>query len=167
SARHRAYAQRAFRASAGLGFRCQRRAARRRGARRLQRRLCDQIRSRSRIGCRRRRTGRPGVWTGRRDGRRVERFALLVSVRMTLVAVGALLALAAVSLGLRTTSLLIPRAHPLVRLAASSIIGAILVVATLQICDRYRVHDLGLGLLLSVAPVGVYDLAKWWFRRKL
>jgi hypothetical protein len=86
---------------------------------------------------------------------------------MTLVAVGALLALAAVSLGLRTTSLLIPRAHPLVRLAASSIIGGILVVATLQICDRYRVHDLGLGLLLSVAPVGVYDLAKWWFRRKL
>ena len=86
---------------------------------------------------------------------------------MTLVAVGALLALAAVSLGLRTTSLLIPRAYPFVRLAVSSVIGTILVVATLQICDRYRVHDLGLGLLLSVAPVGVYDLAKWWFRRRL
>jgi hypothetical protein len=42
----------------------------------------------------------------------------------------------------------------------------ILVVATLQICDRYRVRDLGLGLLMSVAPVGVFDLAKWWFRRK-
>jgi hypothetical protein len=85
---------------------------------------------------------------------------------MTLVAVGVLLALAAVSLGLRTTSILMPRVHPLVRLAVSSIIGTILVVATLQICDRYRVHDLGLGLLLSVAPVGVFDLAKWWFRRK-
>jgi hypothetical protein len=85
---------------------------------------------------------------------------------MTVVAVGVLLALAAVSLGLRTTSLLIPRVHALVRLAASVIIGSILVLATLQICDRYRVHDLGLGLLLSVAPVGVYDLAKWWFRRK-
>ena len=77
-----------------------------------------------------------------------------------------LLALAAVSLGLRTTSLLMPRVHPLVRLAASAVIGTILVVATLQICDRYRVHDLGLGLLLSIAPVGVFDLAKWWFRRK-
>lgn len=85
---------------------------------------------------------------------------------MTLVAVGLLLALAAVSLGLRTTSLVMPRLHPLVRLAVASIIGTILVVATLQICDRYRVHDLGLGLLVSVAPVGVFDLAKWWFRRK-
>lgn len=85
---------------------------------------------------------------------------------MIVVAVGVLLALAAVSLGLRTTSLLIPRVHPHVRLAASIIIGSILVLATLQICDRYRVHDLGLGLSLSLAPVGVYDLAKWWFRRK-
>ena len=47
----------------------------------------------------------------------------------------------------------------------SGIIGTILVVATLQICDRYHVHDLGLGLLVSLAPVGVFDLAKWWFRR--
>jgi hypothetical protein len=80
--------------------------------------------------------------------------------------VGVLLGLAAVSLGLRTTSVLIPRVHPLLRLAVSSVIGTILVLATLQICDRYRVHDLGLGLLLSLAPVGIFDLAKWWFRRK-
>ena len=86
---------------------------------------------------------------------------------MTLVAVGVLLALAAVSLGLRTTALVIPRLQPLLRLAVSGIIGTILVVSTLQICDRYRVQDMGLGLLLSVAPVGVYDLAKWWFRRNL
>lgn len=85
---------------------------------------------------------------------------------MTLVAVGVLLGLAAVSLGLRTTSLIVPRLHPLLRLAASAVIGTILVVATLQICDRYHVHDMGLGLLVSVAPVGVYDLAKWWFRRR-
>ena len=85
---------------------------------------------------------------------------------MTVVLVGVLLALAAVSLGLRTTSLLIPRVHPLFRLAASSLIGTILVLATLQICDRYHVHDLGLGLLVSLAPVGVFDLAKWWYRRK-
>lgn len=85
---------------------------------------------------------------------------------MILVAVGIVLALAAVSLGLRTTSLIIPHVNPDIRLAASGIIGTILVVATLQICDRYRVRDLGLGLLMSVAPVGVFDLAKWWFRRK-
>ena len=84
---------------------------------------------------------------------------------MTLVATGVLLALAAMSLGLRTTSLLIPRVHPLLRLAVSSIVGTILVLATLQISDRYQVHDLGLGLLLSLAPVGVFDLMKWWFRR--
>ena len=84
---------------------------------------------------------------------------------MTLV-VGLLLALAAVSLGLRTTSLVMPRLHPVVRLAAASIIGTILVVAALQVCDRYHVHDLGLGLLVSIAPVGVFDLAKWWFRRR-
>jgi hypothetical protein len=84
---------------------------------------------------------------------------------MTVVLVGVLLALAAVSLGLRTTSLLIPRVHPLFRLAVSSVIGTILVLATLQICDRYHVHDLGLGLLISLAPVGIFDLAKWWFRR--
>jgi hypothetical protein len=84
---------------------------------------------------------------------------------MRLLVVGVLLALAAVSLGLRTTSLLIPRVHPLLRLAASSVVGTILVLATLQICDRYRVHDLGLGLLISLAPIGIFDLAKWWYRR--
>jgi len=84
---------------------------------------------------------------------------------MTLVFVGVLLALAAVSLGLRATSLLISRVPPLLRLAVSSVVGTILVLATLQICDRYRVYDLGLGLLLSLTPVGIFDLAKWWFRR--
>ncbi len=78
--------------------------------------------------------------------------------------VGALLALAAVSLGLRTTSVLIPRVHPLVRLLVSIIIGIVFVLVTLQISDRYQVHDLGLGLLVSMAPVGIYDLAKWWYR---
>lgn len=85
---------------------------------------------------------------------------------MILVVVGTLLALAAVSLGLRTTALLMPVAHANARLIVSSVIGTILVVAALQICDRYQVHDLGLGLLLSLSPVGVYDLAKWWFHRR-
>jgi hypothetical protein len=85
---------------------------------------------------------------------------------MTLVVVGPLLALAAVSLGLRSTALLMPVVPPNVRLIASSIIGTILVAAALQICDRYQVHDLGLGLLVSLSPVGVYDLAKWWHHRR-
>ena len=81
---------------------------------------------------------------------------------MTAVFVGALLALAAVSLGLRTTSILIPRVHPLVRLLVSVIIGTALMMVTLQISDHYYVHDLGLGLLVSLSPVGIYDVAKWW-----
>ena len=84
---------------------------------------------------------------------------------MTFV-IGILLALAAMSLGLRTTSLLIPRIAPLARLLVSAIVGTILVTAALQICDRYHVHDLGLGLLLSLAPVGIFDLMKWWYRRQ-
>jgi hypothetical protein len=86
---------------------------------------------------------------------------------MTLIVIGVLLALAAVSLGLRTTALLIPRVRPLVRLVASAIAGTILVLAALRLCDRYGVHDLGLGLLLSLSPVGLFDLGKWWFRRRI
>jgi hypothetical protein len=85
---------------------------------------------------------------------------------MTLIVTGILLALAAMALGLRAASLLIGRAGALVRLIAGAIIGTILVLATLQICDRYGVYDLGLGLLLSLSPVGIFDLAKWWYRRK-
>ena len=85
---------------------------------------------------------------------------------MSVLAIGVLLALAAITLGLRTTSVLMPRVPPLVRLAASALIGTILVLATMQLCDRNGVHDLGLGLLLSLSPVGVYDLTKWWFLRR-
>ena len=84
---------------------------------------------------------------------------------MTVLLVGPLLALAALSLGLRTTWILIPRVHPIVRLVAACLIGTIFTVATLQVCDRYSVYDLGLGLLLSLSPVGVFDLLKWWYRR--
>ena len=45
--------------------------------------------------------------------------------------------------------------------------GSALVVGLMQVSDAYDTHDLGLGLLMSLAPVGVYDLAKWWFRRRL
>lgn len=83
---------------------------------------------------------------------------------MTEFFVGVLLALAAISLGLRTTSVLIPRVHPLARFLVSVIIGTALMMVTLQISDRYYVHDLGLGLLVSLSPVGIYDVAKWWGR---
>jgi len=83
---------------------------------------------------------------------------------MTDAFVAVLLALAALSLGLRTTSVLIPRVHPLLRLLIGGIIGTAVTTATLRICDSYRVHDLGLGLLVSLAPVGVYDLVMWWSR---
>lgn len=81
-----------------------------------------------------------------------------------IVVVVSLLALAAVSLGLRTTSVLIPRAHPLLRLLVASVIGTIFVTVTLQVSEQYQVYDMGLGLLVSLSPVGVFDLSKWWFR---
>jgi hypothetical protein len=86
---------------------------------------------------------------------------------MTALVTWPLVALAAASLGLRTTSVLIPQIHPIVRLMASLVIGRALVVASLRISESYQVYDLGLGLLISLAPVGVFDLLKWWFRFKI
>lgn len=77
---------------------------------------------------------------------------------------GALLALTALSLGLRSTSLLAARLHPVARLLLSAIIGSVLVVAVMQWAMRNELHDLGLGLLLSLSPVGVFDAMKWWYR---
>jgi len=76
-----------------------------------------------------------------------------------------LLLLAALSLGLRTTSVLVkPTVHPLIRLVAASAIGIVMTAAMLELCESYQVFELGLGLLLSISPVGLFDLAKWWFR---
>ncbi len=87
---------------------------------------------------------------------------------MTSFLVNVSLLLAAASLGLRVTSVLIgPRLHPVLRLLCALLIGAALVVGLMQVSDAYEIHDLGLGLLMSLAPVGVYDLTKWWFRRRL
>jgi hypothetical protein len=85
---------------------------------------------------------------------------------MSLVIV-ALLALAALSLGLRTTSVLIPGVHPLVRLVVSSIIGGVMTLAFLELCRSYQVFEFGLGLLVSLSPVGAYDLMKWFFRTRI
>lgn len=83
---------------------------------------------------------------------------------MTALVIGPLLGLAAASLGLRTTSVLFPRIHPVVRLMVSMAIGVVFVTVVLQLAEKYFVYDMGLGLLLSLAPVGIFDLLKWWFR---
>ena len=78
----------------------------------------------------------------------------------------ALLVLAALSLGLRTTSVLGPLLNPFIRLALALVIGGIMTMAILELCRSFQVFELGLGLLLSLSPVGLFDLAKWWFRRR-
>lgn len=76
-----------------------------------------------------------------------------------------LVALAGLSLGLRTTSVLLPpRPHPLDRLALSILAGALWTAVVFEVFDSYRLFDFGLGLMLSLSPVGLFDLTKWWFR---
>ena len=77
----------------------------------------------------------------------------------------ALLVLAAMSLGLRMTSpWLDASVHPVVRLTASLAVGGLMLLVALEVCDSYRVFELGLGLLLSLSPVGLFDLVKWWYQ---
>jgi hypothetical protein len=84
---------------------------------------------------------------------------------MTSLVVAVLLALASISLGLRTTSLYAGnRMHPAARLSLAVVTGGLMTALILQVCETYRVFELGFGLLLSLSPVGLYDLAKWWFR---
>ena len=85
---------------------------------------------------------------------------------MIAVLQGILLALTALSLGLRTTSLLERRLPPLLRMLLAAIIGSMFVMTVMQLAMRHDLHDLGLGLLLSLSPVGVFDMLKWWFRWK-
>jgi hypothetical protein len=76
----------------------------------------------------------------------------------------ALLVLAALCLGLRTTSVLVgARVHPFMRLLLSLLIGGVMALALLQLCRSYNVFEFGLGLLASLSPVGLFDAAKWWF----
>ena len=76
-----------------------------------------------------------------------------------------LVALAAIALGLRTTAVLLaPTVHPLGRLLLSIAAGALITMVILELADSYGVFELALGLLLSLSPVGVFDLARWWFK---
>ena len=75
-----------------------------------------------------------------------------------------LVALAAISLGLRTTSVLLgPGVHPVGRLLLAMAAGTLITLVTLELTESLGVFELGLGLLLSLSPVGVFDLLKWWF----
>jgi hypothetical protein len=79
----------------------------------------------------------------------------------------AMVMLAGLSLGLRTTSVLMdPAAHPLDRMALSIVAGALWTAVVFEVANTYRIFDFGLGLMLSLSPVGVFDLAKWWFRSR-
>ncbi|MEY4634683.1 MAG: hypothetical protein RJA55_481 [Acidobacteriota bacterium] len=85
---------------------------------------------------------------------------------MTVVLV-LLVTLAGLSLGLRTTSVLLPpQTHPLDRMALSIVAGTLWTAVVLEASNSYRVFDLGLGLMLSLSPVGVFDVTKWWFRSR-
>jgi hypothetical protein len=83
---------------------------------------------------------------------------------MSAVIIG-LVALAAISLGLRTTSVLLEDGvHPVGRLLLSIAAGTLITMVILELTESYGVFELGLGLLLSLSPVGVFDLLRWWFR---
>jgi len=78
-----------------------------------------------------------------------------------------LVMLAGLSLGLRTTSVLVDvEAHPLDRLALAIIAGALWTAVVLEVSNSYRIFDFGLGLMLSLSPAGVFDVTKWWFRSR-
>jgi hypothetical protein len=78
-----------------------------------------------------------------------------------------LVLLAGLSLGLRTTSVLMDSAaHPLDRMALSIIAGALWTAVVFEVSDNYRIFDFGLGLMLSLSPVGLFDVTKWWFRSR-
>jgi hypothetical protein len=83
------------------------------------------------------------------------------------VLVAALLAAASISLGLRATSLFVDdRVHPMDRLALATIAGALITAVILQVFASYRLSEFAVGMLLSLSPVGPFDLIKWWFRSR-
>lgn len=78
-----------------------------------------------------------------------------------------LVTLAGLSLGLRTTSVLVnPSAHPLDRFALAVVSGALWTAVVFEAANSYRIFDFGLGLMLSLSPAGMFDVTKWWFRSR-
>jgi hypothetical protein len=83
-----------------------------------------------------------------------------------IVAVAALLLAASLSVGLRATSGWLEHCHPIDRLVLSVVIGGLLIAASLLISARYGIAAAGYGLAFSIAPVGLFDVTKWWFRSR-
>ena len=78
-----------------------------------------------------------------------------------------LVTLAGLSLGLRSTSVVMsPAAHPLDRMALSILAGALWTAVVFEVAESYRIFDFCLGLMLSLSPVGLFDLTKWWLRSR-
>ena len=86
---------------------------------------------------------------------------------MIIVVVLALIAAAAASLGLRTTDGLLGRVtHPGDRLALALVVGLVWVALALRLSSEFGVFEAGLGLIISLAPVGAFDVARWWYRSR-
>ena len=83
-----------------------------------------------------------------------------------IVAVAALLVATSLSVGLRATSGWLDHVHPMDRLLTAVVLGGVIVAASLLVCARYGITAAGYGLAFSFAPVGVYDVTKWWFRSR-
>lgn len=74
---------------------------------------------------------------------------------------------AALSLGIRSTTVLDAwQPHPVDRLLAGFAAGSALVWIALVFSWRWGAAEAGLGLVASLAPVGVYDVVRWFYRSR-
>ena len=150
----------------GLAFDRRRCAARRRGAGGIERRLCDAPGPRPGTGRRRRRPGRPRVWSSRPDGRGVERFGLFVSAAAMNARHHRTAARAGRDLAWPAHDVVWAESARSPARASRRVDRGRRAARPARCCSSARaigVSELGLGLLLSLSPVGVFDLAKWWF----
>jgi hypothetical protein len=83
-----------------------------------------------------------------------------------IVAVAALLVAASLAVGLRATSGWLEHWHPIDRLMLAIILGGVMLAASLTLSSRFGITQAGYGLAFSLAPVGLYDVLKWWFRSR-
>ena len=83
-----------------------------------------------------------------------------------IVAVAALLLAASLSVGLRVTSGWLDHWHPVDRLVLAAILGGVFIAASLLLSASYGVIQAGYGLAFSLAPIGLFDITKWWFRSR-
>lgn len=83
-----------------------------------------------------------------------------------IVATAAVLFAACLSIGLRSTSGGLDHWHPMDRLLLAMSLGGLMITAALVVSARFGLMQAGFGLACSLAPVGLFDLAKWWFQSR-